>query len=61
MEQCNNNTNLKRKEIKRPQNYIGISLLNTSYKIYAKILNEKLKVHSEKFLMELQCGFHGRR
>jgi hypothetical protein len=24
-------------------------------------LNEKLKQHSEKFLMEPQCGYHGRR
>jgi hypothetical protein len=32
--------------------YRSISLLNTCYKIYAKILNEKLKTHSKKFLME---------
>jgi hypothetical protein len=29
--------------------------------LYTKLLNEKLKVHSEKFLKEPQCGFCGGR
>jgi hypothetical protein len=46
--------------MKRSKNYRDISLLCICYKICAKILNEKLEVHSEKFLMECRCGFHGR-
>jgi hypothetical protein len=32
-------------------------LLNSCYKIYTKILNEKLKTFSEEILTEPQCGF----
>ena len=44
-----------------PKNYRGISLLNSCYKIYAKILNGKLKLYSENFLDEEQCGFRKAR
>jgi len=39
-----------------PQNYRGISILNTCYKIYFKILNVKLKKYSEAFMTEAQNG-----
>ncbi|NSM56166.1 RNA-directed DNA polymerase [Wolbachia endosymbiont of Atemnus politus] len=38
-------------------NYRGISLLNTGYKIYAKILNNKLRSITESKLGEEQNGF----
>lgn len=39
------------------ENYRGISLLNSIYKVYAKIINKRLKVISENLLSEEQCGF----
>jgi hypothetical protein len=47
----------KKGDKKDPQNYRGISLLNACYKIYAKILNGKLKTYAKTFLMEPQNGF----
>jgi hypothetical protein len=41
----------------KPENYRGINLLNTCYKIFSKILNKKLKNISEDFLLECQNGF----
>jgi hypothetical protein len=38
-------------------NYRGISLLDTIYKIYAKILNERLKTIADTLLSEEQMGF----
>jgi len=37
---------------REPQNYRGISILNTCYKIYSKILNMKLQDFSEAFMKE---------
>jgi hypothetical protein len=42
-------------ETKTAQNYTGISLLKTCYKIFSKMLCAKLKLHSENSLMEPQC------
>jgi len=39
------------------ENYGGINLLNTCYKLYSKILNDKLKAQKGKFLLECQNGF----
>jgi len=39
------------------QNYRGISILNTCYKIYSRILNTKLQNYSEIFIAETQNGF----
>jgi hypothetical protein len=39
------------------ENYQGISLLATSYKIYAKILNKRLMNISDVLLLEEQNGF----
>jgi hypothetical protein len=33
------------------------SLLNACYKLYCKILNEKLRAQTENFLLECQSGF----
>lgn len=38
-------------------NYRGISLLNSAYKIYAKIINERLKTITDTLLEEEQAGF----
>jgi len=39
------------------KNYRGISILNTCYKIYSRILNMKLQNYSEVFMTETQNGF----
>ena len=39
------------------ENYRGVSLLSTAYKVYASILNEKIKTEVENFLPESQAGF----
>jgi hypothetical protein len=38
-------------------NYRGISLLNSGYKIFAKIITQRLKTISETILLEEQNGF----
>ena len=38
-------------------NYRGISLLNSGYKIYAKIITQRFKTISEAILLEEQHGF----
>jgi hypothetical protein len=44
----------KKGDICEPQNYRGISILNTCYNIYSKILNMKLQDFSEAFMKEPQ-------
>lgn len=39
------------------ENYGGINLLNTCYKLHSKILNDKLKAQRDKFLLECHNGF----
>ncbi len=39
------------------QNYRGICLLDTTYKVYARILNRRLKTIAEALLSEEQTGF----
>jgi hypothetical protein len=43
----------KKGDRRGPQNYRGISILNTCYKIYSKILNMKLQNYSEVFMTEM--------
>jgi len=47
----------KKGDRREPQNYRGISILNTYYKIYSKIPNMKLQNYSEIFMTETQIGF----
>ena len=47
----------KKGDGREPINYRGISVLNTCYKIYSKILNIKLHKYSEVFITETQNGF----
>jgi len=42
---------------REPQNYRGISILNTFYKLYPNILNMKMQKYSELFMTETQNGF----
>jgi len=39
------------------QNYRGISLLNTSYKILSNILLNRIKLYSREIIGEYQSGF----
>lgn len=43
------------------KNYRGVILINMAYKIYADILNERLRKKIEKKLEEGQFGFRERR
>ena len=47
----------KKGDRREPKNYRGISILNTYYKLYSKILNMKLQTYSEVFMTETQNGF----
>ncbi|XP_029672917.1 uncharacterized protein LOC115241347 [Formica exsecta] len=47
----------KKRDIKDFKNYRGVTLLDTSYKVYASILNEKLKEEMKDRYEETQFGF----
>ena len=47
----------KKGDRREPKNYRGISILNTCYKLYSKILNMKLQKYWEVFMTETQNGF----
>lgn len=44
-------------DLTSPKNYRPISLLNTDYKIYAKILAERIKKVLNEYISEDQVGF----
>jgi hypothetical protein len=48
---------LQKDDRREPQNYRGISILNTCYKMYSRILNMKLLNYSEVFVTGTQNGF----
>ena len=51
-----------RKDVKFIENYRPITLLNTLYKIYSSIINDRLSKHLEKIISNNQKGFmKGRR
>ena len=53
-EECENSTVIpvhKKGDKQKVENYRGISLVNACYKLYSKILNEKLKAQAGKFLV----------
>jgi sorting nexin-29 len=39
------------------ENYHGISLLNTAYKVFSNILFQRLQPYAEKFVGNYQCSF----
>lgn len=45
----------------KPENYRGISLLNTGYKIFSNILYERLKQFTEPLIGNYQCGFREKK
>jgi len=47
----------KKGDRNNPDNYRGISLLNTGYKIYSKITANRLTAIAEVLLLEEQNGF----
>jgi len=47
----------KKGDRREPKIYRGISILNTCYKIYSKILSMELQKYSEVFMTETQSGF----
>jgi len=47
----------KKGERNKPDNYRGISLLNTGYKIYSKITAKRLTAIAKVLLLEEQNGF----
>jgi hypothetical protein len=47
----------KKDDRREPQNYREISILNTCYKIYSRILSMKLQNYSEVFTTETKNGF----
>jgi sorting nexin-29 len=51
----------KKGDCRECKNYRGLSLLNTLYKIYARIVNKRLRTISEALLQEEQNGFRNGR
>jgi hypothetical protein len=47
----------KKRDRSKCENYIGISLLNEGYKIYAKIITARLQKTIEAIILEEQSGF----
>lgn len=51
----------KKGDMAKPENYRGICLLNTCYKIYAKIIAKRINEITEEKVLEYQNGFRGGR
>lgn len=52
---------LNKEEDKETKDYRGITLLDTAYKIYAGILNDRLEKELERKIREEQLGFREER
>jgi hypothetical protein len=50
-----------KKTTKQTSNYRGISLLNVTYKVMAKIIAKRLTSYTEELLGDYQCGFRKNR
>lgn len=64
LEECNNeliSPIYKKGEKNDTRNYRGVTLMDTAYKIYANILNERLNKEVEEKLEERQFGFREER
>jgi len=58
MERNNNSSYIKKNDIRdRYENYRGIALVNTAYRILANINLEKIKPYIEKITGDYQIGF----
>ena len=51
----------KKGDMKKMENYRGISLLNVCYKIYAKMMAKRIGTEAESFILECQNGFRSGR
>jgi hypothetical protein len=53
----------KKEEKNRAENYLGITLLNTGYKLYPSVLSERMKreVEEKRMVPDSQAGFRKRR
>lgn len=47
----------KKGDKQEPSNYRGISLLNTTYKIFSKILLKRLEIYTNEIIEDRQAGF----
>jgi hypothetical protein len=47
----------KKRTKSKCENYRGITLLPTTYKLFANIIKNKLNKHMEDEIVEEQCGF----
>jgi hypothetical protein len=61
MEDSHCYTNTQKRREKYPDNCRGISLLNTGYKIYLKIIARRLTAIAQVLLLEEQNGFRKSR
>ena len=56
-------TNIQKGDREKVSNYRGITILNTAYKVYAMVLEKRLKAELEKnhIISETQAGFRSGR
>lgn len=57
MKSSKDNSNIQKGERTNFENYRGVSLLNTAYKVYAKIVTKRLANIIENIILEERSGF----